>query len=232
VAVFYGRQRGGGHLEVAIEGRSQSVDTSGEGSDALVLAGATRHVELRAVGDGPVRVFGVSMEREHAGVIVDSLGIPGSRMRDRLPWDDASLRAQVAVLAPDLIVLAYGTNEVGFTGRPIANYRREVDEAVRRARAAAPSASCLLIGPSDRPHHRADGTWVARRRGAEVVNVQREIAREQGCGFFDLVALQGGPASMPRWVSAGLALGDYVHFTDEGHRIVARILARALLRGL
>jgi hypothetical protein len=29
--VFYARQHGGGHLEVAIEGSSQSVDTSGEG---------------------------------------------------------------------------------------------------------------------------------------------------------------------------------------------------------
>jgi hypothetical protein len=26
-------------------------------------------------------------------------------------------------------------------------------------------------------------------------------------------------------------LGDYVHFTDEGHRVIARVLSRALLAG-
>lgn len=34
---------------------------------------------------------------------------------------------------------------------------------------------------------------------------------------------------MPRWVEADLALDDHVHFTDEGHRIIARILSRALM---
>jgi hypothetical protein len=36
---------------------------------------------------------------------------------------------------------------------------------------------------------------------------------------------------MPRWVRAGLALSDHVHFTDDGHRVLARVLSRALLRG-
>ncbi len=232
VAVYFARQRGGGSFDVALGDVTQRVETEGEGIDVVVREGAARRVDIRAHGDGPVRIFGVSLERDHAGVIVDSLGIPGSRMRDRLPWDDAALRAQVRELAPDLIVLAYGTNEAGFTGRSIARYRREVDEAVRRAREAAPGASCLLIGPSDRPMRSDDGAWVPRPRTMEVANVQREIARARGCGFFDLVALQGGPGSMPRWVDAGLALSDYVHFTDEGHRIIARILSRALLRGL
>lgn len=231
VAIYFARQPGGGSVEVTLAPRrAQRIATAGEGADLAVLEGATRAVELRAVGDGPVRIFGVSLERSGAGVIVDALGIPGARMRDRLPWSDAALRRQLEALAPDLIVLAYGTNESGITGRPIARYRAEVDEAVRRARLDAPRASCLLIGPSDWPL-RENGAWIARPRTAEVIAVQREVAARRGCGFFDLVALQGGPRTMPRWVEAGLALGDHVHFTDEGHRIIARILSRALLRG-
>ena len=63
----------------------------------------------------------------------------------------------------------------------------------------------------------------------QIVELQRELAARHGCGFFDLVALQGGPGLMPRWVEADLALDDHVHFTDEGHRIIARILSRALM---
>lgn len=228
--VYFLRQPGGGTLELTLHpsGERRIVRTDGpRAAETVEVRGSIRSVELRARGDGPLRIFGVSLERDR-GVIVDSLGIPGSRLRDRLPWDDALLRPQLAALAPDLIVLAYGTNETG-ARRSLARVRSEADEAVRRARALSPNASCLLIGPSDWPVRTSDGAWIARERTSAIVALQRELAREHGCGFFDLVALQGGPRSMPRWVEAGLALDDYVHFTDEGHRLIARALWRALL---
>jgi lysophospholipase L1-like esterase len=228
--VYFMRQPGGGTLDIVLQpgGERRRIDTSGvRGAETLELRGAIRALDVRAIGDGPVRLFGVSLERER-GVIVDSLGIPGSRLGDRLPWDDVLLRPQVGALAPDLIVLAYGTNESG-RGRPLARVRRDADEAVRRARALAPDASCLLIGPSDWPDRASGGGWAPRARTTQIVELQRELAARHGCGFFDLVALQGGPGLMPRWVEADLALDDHVHFTDEGHRIIARILSRALM---
>lgn len=231
--LHYLAQPGGGTLELVAlpSGERRRVSTHGpRRARVLELEGPIARVDLAARGDGPVRVFGVSLEREGPGVIVDSLGVPGARIRDRLPWEDAPFSRQLSILAPDLVVLAYGTNETGFTGRPIARYRGEVDEAVRRARAAAPRASCLLIGPSDWPVRGRDGSFAPRLRTTQVNEVQRAAAARHRCGFFDLLALQGGPASMPRWVDAGLALGDYVHFTDDGHRIIARMLARAIER--
>ncbi|HJL16795.1 MAG TPA: GDSL-type esterase/lipase family protein [Sandaracinaceae bacterium LLY-WYZ-13_1] len=232
VRLHYLRRPGGGSLELRAGGARRRRRTDGEGPAVLALSpeDGARRIEVRARG-GRVRLFGASLERGDGGVIVDALGVPGARLRDRLPWDDASLRAQLRRLGPDLIVLAYGTNESGFRGRPLRRYRREANEAIRRARAAAPRASCLLIGPSDWPERADDGTWRARERTARVAAIQRDAARRHGCGYFDLVAFTGGPASMHRWVEAGLALSDHVHFTDEGHRRLARVLSRALLRG-
>lgn len=197
----------------------------GEGVAHASLEGSSRRVTVRA--RGPARLLGLSLERDRPGVIVDAMGVPGARLRDRLPWDDAPLRAQLEVLAPALVVLAYGTNEAGFTGRPIRRYAREVDAAVRRLRAVAPGASCLLIGPSDWPV-RAEAGFVDRPRTAEIIATQRAAAARHGCAFFDLVAFQGGPLSMPGWVDRGLALPDHVHFTDAGHRRLADALDRAL----
>lgn len=228
--VYFLRQPGGGTLEIVTQpgGERRRVETSGtRAAEVLELRGPIHAVDIRALGDGPVRLFGVSLENGR-GVIVDALGIPGARLADRLPWDDALLRPQLGALAPDLIVLAYGTNESG-GGRPLARVRRDADEAIRRARALAPDASCLLIGPSDWPDRAPDGRRLARARTSQIVELQRGLAARHGCGFFDLVALQGGPGSMPRWVQADLALDDHVHFTDEGHRVIARILSRALL---
>lgn len=233
--VFFLEQAGGGRFEMQVgEGRPEVVRTRGDGvaSRSIEPEGGVSRIAFRACGDGPVRLFGVSLERDAPGVIIDAMGVPGARLRDRLPWEDRAMRRQLAELEPDLIVLAYGTNEAGFTGRPLRRYRAEVDEAVRRARAAAPGASCLLIGPSDRPRREADGTFSDRPRTAQVIAIQRAAARRHGCGYFDLVAFQGGTLSMPRWVGAGLALDDHVHFTEEGHEILARVLSRALLRGL
>ena len=229
--VLYYARPGGGSLGVRLDaGPFRTIRASGApGSRVERVTGPARRVRLET--QGSVRVFGVSLERAAPGVIVDALGIPGARTRERLPWDDEVLRAQLERLAPDLVVLAYGTNETGIDGRARQSYRREVDEALARLRRVAPSASCLLIGPSDWPIRNVDGSFAPRPRTTEVVEVQRELAARHGCAFFDLVALQGGPGSMPRWVASGLALSDHVHFTDEGHAILGRALYRALLRG-
>ncbi len=229
--LLYLRQAGGGTLVVRAGDQHRRLSTDGDAVASEALTGPLRRVELRALGDGPVRVFGVSLENDRPGVVIDAMGVPGARLRDRLPWDDRAMRRQLAELAPDLIVLAYGTNESGFTGRPIARYRAEVDEALRRAREIAPRAGCLVIGPSDWPL-REGGELRARPRITQVIAVQRELAARHGCGHFDLQAWQGGPSSMPRWVRAGLALPDHVHFTEPGHRRLARDLSRALLAGL
>ena len=232
--LFYLAQPSGGRFDLGGDGGpARTIATRGDRGQSLLVTpdGGLRRLTIQTRGDGVVRIYGVSLERQHPGVIVDAMGVPGARMRDRLPWDDRAMQRQLEELEPNLIVLAYGTNESGFTGRPLQRYRDEVDEALRRAKTVAPGASCLLIGPSDWPVVEQGGGFAARPRTAEVIAIQREAALRHGCGYFDLVAFMGGPLSMPRWVEAGLALDDHVHFTEEGHRILARALSAALLRG-
>lgn len=230
--LFYLEQPSGGRLDVEVAGGATvPVRTRGDRAASRLIEppSGVSELRLRARGDGPVRLFGVSLENDPGrGVIVDAMGVPGARIRDRLPWDDRAMRRSLTELAPDLVVLAYGTNETGFTHRRLSLYRREVDEALRRTRAMTPRASCLVIGPSDWPLRHPDGSFAVRERTAQIVAIQRDAAARHGCGHFDLVAFMGGPLSMPRWVDAGLASGDYVHFTDEGHQILARRLLEAL----
>lgn len=230
--VFYLAQPGGGRLTLSVDGAPpRELSTRGRRaarSERVAPDGGLTRLDLVARGDGPVRLFGVSLERDAPGVIVDALGAPGARMGDRLAWDDEVMRAPLAALRPDLVVLSYGTNESA-PGRPIAAYRAELDEALRRARALVPRASCLILGPSDWPARDRRGAFIARARAAEVIAAQREAAARHGCGHLDLVALMGGPLSMLRWVEAGLGASDHVHFTPEGHRVVGARIARAIL---
>lgn len=179
-------------------------------------------------GDGPVRLFGVSVESATPGVIVEAFGVPGARARDQEPWDQASFAEQLALRPPDVVAIAYGTNESG-DGTPLARVEASLDGTLDRLLAAAPAAACLVIGPSDRPRHRG-GAWVARARSTDMATLFHRQASEHGCAFFDTLAWQGGAGAMTRWVDAGLGLSDHVHLTDEGYAAMARALLRELGR--
>ncbi|MDQ3036710.1 MAG: GDSL-type esterase/lipase family protein, partial [Myxococcota bacterium] len=197
---------------------------------ALDVPPGAHRVEVRAHGDGRARIFGVLLESERPGVIVESFGVPGARARDQLPWDEATMRAHLARRPVDLYALAYGTNETG-DRTPLPTLERDLREVLSRWRDAAPDAACLVIGPSDWPRTRA-GELEPRPRTTTVRDLYRRVALSSGCGFFDLLAFQGGPGGIARWVGAGWALGDFVHMTDTGHERLAQVLERALLRGM
>jgi lysophospholipase L1-like esterase len=65
------------------------------------------------------------------------------------------------------------------------------------------------------------------------VDVQRRVAKELGCGFFDLVRFMGGPMSMVQWAAAAPAFGarDHIHFTARGYQRLGEVLHAALLEG-
>ncbi len=236
--LFYLKQPGGGTMEVRIDGgEPRVIPTAGKSSrlgfELIKVRDGAHELRVRTLGKGPVRLFGASVERYRPGVIVDTLGIPGARARHQLPWSPSVQRAHLRRLAPDLFVLAYGTNESGSQRYPIKVYERDLRTLVERIKASLPRASCLLVGPSDLPEKQDDGTWAPRARTLEIAKIQRHIAAELGCGFFDTVAFMGGHGSMPAWVEHDppLAREDYVHFTREGYERLAAVLGKALLEG-
>ncbi|HEX7476295.1 MAG TPA: GDSL-type esterase/lipase family protein [Polyangiales bacterium] len=235
--LYYLKQPRGGRVRVSIDGQlRRELSTSGRAPTAAYqtfdVSDGQHRFELATAGDGLVQIFGVAVERDAPGVVLDTLGIPGSRVAYQLLWDDAIYREHLTRRHPDLVALAYGTNESG-DDEPIEQYTADMRRVVARVREVAPQASCLLIGPSDRPIAHDDGTWSERSRTAEIVNAQRAVAAEYGCGFFDLVAFMGGPSSMLRWMSSEppLATADHVHFTRRGYEELGRVLYEALMAG-
>jgi lysophospholipase L1-like esterase len=236
--LYYLKQPQGGRISLFVDGkRERNLDTEGEHAAAAYAAIEMRdglhHIELRTSGDGPVRVFGAALERDTSGVILDTLGIPGARARDHLHWEDSIYREHLARRRPDLIVLAYGTNESGDDDVPIDVYDKRLHRVLARVREVAPEASCLLVGPSDRPLRNDDGSFVDRPLTSAIIASQRRIAPEYGCGFFDIRRFMGGPMSMLAWVAAQPPLGsaDHVHFTQLGYERLADVLHSQLLAG-
>ena len=57
----------------------------------------------------------------------------------------------------------------------------------------------------------------------------RKAALRAGCAYWDQQAAMGGSGAMTRWVRAGLASYDYVHFSGLGYKKLADMLYDQLM---
>ena len=188
----------------------------------LELTDGPHRITVAPAGDGEVRLFGASMERRGGGALVDAMGIRGRQARDWLSWEPTMLSAGLQALDPDLIVLAYGTNEAANSKYTMAEYREELTAVLTRLREARPTTACILVGPSDRAR-KVRGHWSTWSRTTPVAEVQRELAPQFGCAFWDWQQVSGGPGSMRTWqlIEPRLASRDGIHFTKAGYEYSA-----------
>ena len=190
----------------------------------FALDAAAHRVVVRAVAGRP-RVLGLVVERAH-GVVYDVFGINGARASAINGWDTTLLAAQIAHRPPDLIVLSYGGNEALDPALGLGVYEERTRGAIQRMQALAPEASVLLVGPlATEERH-------ATRMGA-VTRIQRRLAQELGCAFWDSSMTSGGPGTLSRWVRLpGMVGRDHLHLGRMGYEAVGRAFVSALLDGL
>ncbi len=135
---------------------------------------------------------------------------------------------------PDLIIVAYGTNE-GFDEllSPSA-YETRLRGQIERLRRAAPGADILLLGPpeamrGDGGGHCADDPerrWKAPALLGVVRDVQQRVAADLGVAFWDWRGRMGGDCSAHALTlgETPLMRGDHIHFTFEGGDWVGSLL--------
>jgi lysophospholipase L1-like esterase len=239
VEFAYWQEPHGGSFDVFVDGTKAgriatrtAQPTSGFFS--FDLPDAPHEVEIRTIGDGDVRVFGMTLDRPEAGVVVDSLGINGAQIFTLLRQNEEHFAEQLRHRATDLVILAYGTNEALEPGLTDADYERRLVELLGRVARAAPSASCLLLGPPDLARHtKGKDDWKPWPRVLEIASVQRRVAEAAGCAFYDQMRAMGGPGSIMAWAEEPepRAGHDRIHLTRSGYAEVATSFATDLMRG-
>lgn len=237
IEVLFLRQPEGGAFRLRVDdGDPVVIETAADsvqpGYHRVEVEPGPHRIRVETVSDAEVRVFGVVLEREDPGVVVDVLGIDGTRGANHLAWNEALWADNIKRRAPDLYTLSYGTNESVDDDMSIAMYAEDLRAQLRRFARVLPDASCLLIGPVDFPI-REDDTLRVRPLLRDIIAVQHRVAAEEGCGFWDGVAFMGGDLSMGTWVQSDppLARGDHLHFTLRGATRKGMALADALMHG-
>jgi hypothetical protein len=236
IELLYLAQPGGGSLELFVDGAKQGkVKTAaaeiGPGYHALDVPRGAHRVRIQTVGDGEVRVFGAVLEAAEGGVVVDVLGIDGTRSENHLTWNEALWADNFARRDYDLVTLSYGTNESVDEDKDMGKYREDLRTVITRMQRVLPEADVLVLGPADFPLRDEEGLLQERPQLDQIIAIQREVAPELGAGFWDGIAFMGGVGSMQSWVECEppLARRDFLHFTGRGAARKGQALCDALM---
>ncbi len=252
-AISFLNQPNGGKAEVLLDGKSAGeVDLDGGANHEVTFearlsrGGEFRELEVRTLDDAPVAVTGLEFGREGDGVSYLSIGYPGATVQLLQKLDSGNFADDIRRLAPDIVVLAFGTNE-GFNDNLDVNaYISQYAEIVRRLQAIRPGLRIVLVGPADaaRPTGQCHAEGVGQKcKSAPVVQTaafetadkcrlpippklnlvreaQRKLAAKIGAAFWDWSSVQGGVCGAQVWAAANppLMAHDYVHMTLEGYK--------------
>ena len=230
--IYYVREPGGGTIDVTLDGATVldqplSLAARGTATESFSFdspADANHRVEIRTLKPGKARILGIVAERLVPGISYDVCGINGARISRILSWNGTTFTAELAQRKPDLIILAYGTNEITDGDWTPASYRRLLLRVIQRIRSAAPQASILLFAPPDR-----GDLPIAATRMPSMIETQRAVALESGCAFWSAFDSMGGSGSMNSWLARGWAQGDRVHLTRPGYEMLGDAFIRNLM---
>lgn len=190
-------------------------------------AAAGDELLLRQVSGRP-EFFGVVIEAKQPGVVLDTLGIDGARARTPLAWQAEAWERELARRGADLVVLAYGTNEV-FEAHAAASYQQHFLDLMARVRRVVPDVACFIIGPTDV----LQGEGRSHPRVMEISRVQRSSAEALGCEYVGAHELMGGEGSYAEWQTSRpqLAGNDGVHLTVRGYQELGELTGDYLVTG-
>ena len=235
VDVEYLAKPGGGAFAVEADDArilEQTTDAAMQtaASVHVALLPGTKTVSIRPTA-GTVTLFGADFRRGASGLLYDSLGLNGAttsvlaRVLQPVLWQQELDRA-----APALVIINYGSNESSFGTFVHKQYAAELRLAIERLRVTAPGTPILVMSPMDRGERSGLDEIKTMSTIPEIVAIQRQVAAEMHCAFFDTYDAMGGDGTMGRWYGASprLVTADLLHPTPQGATLVAGLFVDQL----
>lgn len=220
------------------------IETSGPRKIVAVKIDARApmaRIKVQATGDAPVRLTGLYADAAR-GAVLDNFGIAGASGAFWLHVPPELLKQSQALRSYDLIVLAYGTNDVTGPQWDPAGYRARYEQTLQAVRHVHPQAACVLITPGDRitsqmvrkTIRKGNRNQVVRQvvydlrtfpeRHAQTARIQAEVGAAYGCITWDMslaMRQRGGAWAMMK-ANPPLMASDLIHLTPAGYREMAR----------
>jgi len=232
---YLARPNGG---ELAVSANDTPVETFSTAAEiqrpswhTVTLPPGTKSIDLK-VASGDIRLFGESLRTGHRGVLYDSLGLNGASTSVLSNgFNNAAWAAALTHSRPSLVIINYGTNESGFGSYVDKQYEPTLVNSIKRIRAALPGVPILVMSPMDRGQRSGVDEIKTYDTIPRIIAIQRRVAAELNCAFFDTFNSMGGDGTMSRWYTGHprLVAGDLIHPTPQGAAIVANLFVKDLM---
>ena len=234
--VWYAAQPKGGTISVKVDdGEPQTIETAADALEdswqTFEMEDGAHDIRVRAAGGGQVRLYGVVMERDVPGVVWDGMAQLGAFTSRMLHFDPDHLQRQIQHRQSDLLVFMFGGNDLQVPKHRHDQFEKDLRAMLKRFRAMPDAPACVVMSPVD--HGERNGQRITSVATMEpLVAIQRKVALEEGCAFFDTYAAMGGEGSAGRWRrrEPPLISGDLAHLTHAGQKVIGRMLYLSLMK--
>jgi len=220
-----------GEIELALDGESVGqfdLERPVEGIVTIPLNpkaggdGAFRSLVLTSRTARPVVLLQVLVRPLAAGISVISTGYPGATFSvlDRL--ETVRFDQALQQLKPDLLVLAFGTNE-GFDDHlAMPRYQQLLARQINRFRTLLPLTQLVLISPpvGGRANATQDCGWLEPPKLALVRQAQDQLAQGRSLPIWSWAQIMPQSCAGHQWTldQPRLMADDHIHLTGEGYR--------------
>ena len=226
--IFYLRRPYGGGFSVLVDGqKTLEVNANARAPEAgfarATFPDGAHRIEAAVRSGHSTRFFGIALERDVPGVIVDSLGTGALNYEQMMHVESNTRRAMLTERNYDLVVFLLGTNM--FAPDMHAKW---IKGALVDFRAALPSTPLLILSPPDVGKNNKD--WNSDPRIAKMATQFREVAKAEHTLYWDFFAAMGGNGAMKNFAKNKIALRDFVHLGPLGGALMGTRFAHEIVR--
>lgn len=162
---------------------------------------------------------------QNTGATVSALGINGAELAHWNRWNHTAWQSELKTISPELIVLAYGTNEA-YSDRDPKTVEQTLKQTIREIRSATPDSAIMIVSAPEALKSTSGSCGTRPKNLTQIQQIQREVAQSQNTLFWDWQQAMGGSCSMTSWIRGGKASKDGVHFTNSGYQQLGKQLAQ------
>ena len=200
---------------------------------------AIKKIELKTRDAGPVAIGGLLSLHPKSGVSFSAIGFPGATVSILKSFHDDIVRQDLLKLSPQIVIIAFGTNEGFDDDLKSANYKADYASILDFIRSVLPDTQIIIALPPEGARS-ASKSKMKKVEGCDYVtppnlsivhDIQSQLGIEKSIPVWDWSALMPKGCNLEEWVTATpkLMAPDRIHLTRDGYQLVAKDLTRFLI---
>ena len=223
------RQPDGGKIDIKLDGRVESqYDLKSDTTEPIVIrlvpetvkSHVIKQITITTTSPGTVNLASVAVYNRHAGLSYNSVGFPGAQISLLDKLDERVFASELHRLSPQIVVLAFGTNEGFRDDLDLTSYAQTYERIVTRIQTTLPGTVIVVVSPPEGAHKEGGECGRTPPQLARVRDIQQDVAKRYKLVYWNWASIMPEQCGPHQWatMSPPLMAKDYVHFTVDGYK--------------